>query len=38
MTLQSSDFESSGDKVNTLDLHLHSANDHAYKLSNLAVR
>ena len=28
MTLQSSDFESSGDKLNTLDLHLHSANDH----------
>ena len=28
MTLQSSDFESSVDKLNTLDLHLHSANDH----------
>ena len=28
MTLESSDFESSGDKLNTLDLHLHSANDH----------
>ena len=27
MTHQSSDFGSSGDKLNTLDLHLHSAND-----------
>ena len=28
MTHQSSDFESSGDKLNTLDLQLHSTNDH----------